>query len=214
MARSRLIDPQLDIVTDPGAVIWSMVIGEQLEFPVTLSFISDASYKPTATDNYKYEAVVIEANNITGQTSQPTTIKTGGVQTALFVRIPFYAGIWTGSLGQVFNKEDVVLYNGAYYKKLTAASTATIAPNLDTKVWETTELNKIYLRFPKELGSTWSVMPTITSNTYGFFELRVTEPGSSFPRTFKPVRGLVELLYSPTSAVTDPSDYINQGTAS
>lgn len=212
MARSRLIDPQLDIVSDPGAILFSMVIGEQLEFPITLSFITDASYKTTtATDNYKYEAVVIEANNIAGQSSQPSTIKAGGVQTALFVRIPFYAGVWTGSAA-TYNKEDVVLYNGLYYKKLTASSQALIAPNLDTTVWEITALNKIYVRFPKELGSTWSIAPTITSNTYGFFELRVTEPGTGFPRTFKPVRGLIELLYSPTAAVTDPTDYTNQGT--
>jgi len=211
MARSRLIDPQLDIVSDPGAILFSMVIGEQLEFPITLSFISDASNKSPATNNYKYEAVVIEANNIVGQTTQPTAIKVSGVQTALFVRIPFYAGQWTGSAGQIFNKEDVVLYNGVYYKKLTASSTATIAPDLNPTVWEPTALNKIYVRFPKELGSTWSVAPTISSNSYGFFELRVTEPGSTFPRTFKPVRGLIELLYSPTAAVTDATDYSNQG---
>jgi hypothetical protein len=213
MARSRLIDPQLDIVSDPGAVLFSMVIGEQLEFPITLSFITDASNKSPNSNNYKYEAVVIEANNVQGQSTEPTTIKPSGVQTTLFVRIPFYAGQWTGSVGQVFNKEDVVLYNGVYYKKLTASSTATIAPDLNPTVWEVTALNKIYVRFPKDLGTTWTVAPTITSNTYGFFELRVTEPGASFPRTFKPVRGLIELLYSPTSAVTDPADndYSNQG---
>jgi hypothetical protein len=187
-----------------------MVIGEQLEFPVTLSFISDASNKSPATNNYKYEAVVIEANNVVGQTTQPTAIKVSGVQTALFVRIPYYWGTWTGTTA-TYNKEDVVLYNGLYYKKLTGSSQALIAPDLDTAVWEPTTLNKIYIRFPKELGSTWSVQPTIAANTYGFFELRVTEPGSSFPRTFKPVRGLIELLYSPTTAVTDATDYLNQG---
>jgi hypothetical protein len=188
-----------------------MVIGEQLEFPITLSFISDASYKTTtATDNYKYEAVVVEANNVVGQTTQPTAVKSGGVQTALFVRIPFYTGVWTGA-AVTFNKEDVVLYNGVYYKKLTASSVALTTPNLDSTNWEVTALNKIYIRFPKELGSTWSVAPTISTNSYGFFELRVTEPGSAFPRTFKPVRGLIELLYSPTGVVTDPADYTNQG---
>jgi len=35
MARSRLTDPTLDLVTDAGAVLWSMVKGEQLEFPIT-----------------------------------------------------------------------------------------------------------------------------------------------------------------------------------
>ena len=210
MARSRLIDPQLDIVSDPGAILFSMVIGEQLEFPITVGFISDASYKTPSTLNYKYEAVVVEANNVIGQTTQPTTIKSSGIQTALFVRVPAYVGQWTGTTA-TFNKEDVVLYNGIYYKKLTAASQALIAPNLDTAVWEPTTLNKIYVRFPKELGSTWSVAPAISYNSYGFFELRVTEPGTSFPRTFKPVRGLIELLYSPTAAVTDPADYTNQG---
>ena len=73
MARSRLIDPQLDIVSDPGAILFSMVIGEQLEFPITVGFISDASNKSPITNNYKYEAVVVEANNVIGQTTQPTT---------------------------------------------------------------------------------------------------------------------------------------------
>jgi hypothetical protein len=186
-----------------------MVIGEQLEFPITIGFITDASYKSTATDNYKYEAVVVEANNVVSQTTQPTAVKSGGIQTALFVRIPAYVGVW--STTATYNKEDVVLHSGVYYKKLTPTSITTTAPNLDTTVWEITTLNKVYVRFPKELGSTWSTAPGISYNTYGFFELRVTEPGSAFPRTFKPVRGLIELLYSPTSAVTDPADYTNQG---
>ncbi len=61
--------------------------------------------------------------------------------------------------------------------------------------------NKIYIQFPQTLGSTWAVQPLPDSRTYGFFELRITEPTSSFPKTWKPVRGLVALSYSPTDIV-------------
>jgi hypothetical protein len=83
-------------------------------------------------------------------------------------------------------------------------------PTEDTDRWSETVLNKIYVQYPATLGSTWSVKPTVTSNTYGFFELRVTEPTDIiFSRTFKPIRGMVELLFSPTDEVTD---VLNQST--
>jgi len=48
----------------------------------------------------------------------------------------------------------------------------------------------------------WAVQPTIIAPVYGFFELRVTEPnGNIYPRTWKPMRGLVQYLYSPTQVV-------------
>ena len=39
MARSRLTNTSQDLISDGGAVVWSFVKGEQLEFPITLNFI-------------------------------------------------------------------------------------------------------------------------------------------------------------------------------
>jgi hypothetical protein len=61
--------------------------------------------------------------------------------------------------------------------------------------------NKVYIQFPSALGSTWLVQPTPDTKVYGFFELRVSEPGGTFPKTWKPLRGLVALSYSPTDEV-------------
>lgn len=200
MARSRLLDTSQDLITDGGSVLWSFVKGEQLEFPVILNFIEDASVK--VSNNYAYEAVVIEADNVAEQKVPPGYVKTGGIQTRLFVRLPIYLGTWQAAVA--YNKEDVVLYNGVYYKLTTGAGRINATtPALDT-TWTTTVLNKIYLQFPKTLAGTWVVQPTVDSPVYGFFELRVTEPTDAiFTRTFKPVRGLVEILFSPTEDVVD-----------
>jgi hypothetical protein len=204
MARSRLTSTSVDIVTDVGAVLWSMVLGEALEFPITLNFITDATQK-TAGLNYLYEAVVVEAKNITGQQDFPTVIQPSGKTTTLFVRQPRFIGTWNTSTA--YNKEEIVVHNNIYYKLIQGVSvTTTINPATDTARWTPTVLNKIYVQFPSTLGSDWAIKPLADSAVYGFFELRVTEPSDPvFTRTFKPVRGLVELLFSPTSDTADTS---------
>jgi hypothetical protein len=200
MARSRLTNTTQDLIADSGAVLWSFVKGEQLEFPVTLNFVEDASVKPS--NNYVYEAVVVEAANIAGQTDRPVSVRVGGIQTRLFVRLPKYIGTWQSV--QAYNKEEVVLYNNKYYKLLQGSGRInSTLPSADP-LWTETTLNTIYLQYPSTLASTWSVQPVVDSPVYGFFELRVTEPTDViFTRTFKPVRGMVEILFSPTDAVTD-----------
>jgi hypothetical protein len=197
MARSRITNTTEDLLTDSGAVLWSFVKGEQLEYPITLDFIESTSTVP-----YSYEAVVIEALNVAGQTDRPVTNKPNGVQTVLTVRVPLYRGVWDSA--QAYNTEDVVLYNGLYYRKLREATEAVVnstIPSASTK-WTTTAPNRIYVQFPLTLGGTWAVEPQVDSPVYGFFELRVSEPSSyGFPRTWKPIRGMVELLFSPTHLV-------------
>jgi len=204
MARSRLTNTSVDLVTDVGAVLWSMVLGEALEFPITLNFITDATQKAAGL-NYLYEAVVVEAKNITGQQDFPTVIQPSGVTTTLFVRQPKFIGTWSASTA--YNKEEIVLYNNVYYKRIQGVSvTSATNPATDTANWTVTVLNKIYVQFPTTLGSNWAIKPLADSAVYGFFELRVTEPSDPvFTRTFKPVRGLVELLFSPTSDTADTS---------
>jgi hypothetical protein len=201
MARSRINDTRQDLITDGGAVLWSIIQGEQLEFPVVLNFIEDASVKPS--NNYIYEAVVIEAANVADQVTRPTQVQIGGAQTRLFVRLPVYMGQWQSVVA--YNKEEVVLYAGKYYRLLFGtARINSITPDLDP-LWEETLLNRIYIQFPGSLSSDWlSAFPNVNSPTYGFFELRVTEPNDPiFSRTFKPIRGMVEILFSPTAQVAD-----------
>lgn len=198
MARSRLTTLEEDLISDSGSVLWSFVKGEQLEFPVTLSFIQ------TAMSGYTYEAVVIEAANVANQKKPPTDIQPNGVQTTLNIRIPTFRGTWDPL--QAYNTDEVVLYEGLYYAKLKEVNEAVISaisPDFSSK-WIKTSLSRIFIQFPETLGATWSIQPTVSVPTYGFFEIRVTELGSApFKRTWKPIRGMVELQFSPTSVVPD-----------
>lgn len=194
MSRSAIVNPTADLQSDSGSVLWSLVRGEQLEFPITLSFLENASI------GYTYEAVVVEADNVADQTSKPSVIKAGGVQTTLVVRVPVYKNTWTPATA--YNREDVVLYSGLYYKLASgAARVSATLPDIDP-LWEVHVPNKVYIQFPSALGSTWALTPTATTSTYGFFELRVTEPsGGVYQKTWKPMRGMVEMLFSPTDIV-------------
>jgi hypothetical protein len=196
MARSRLLDPANDLITDGGDVLWSFVRGEQLEFPITLNFVENVMA------GYTYEAVVVEADNVAEQTTTPVTVKDGGITNVLVVRVPTNRGNWDSA--QAYNKEEVVYYGGKYYKLVSGVALTNITtPDLDPN-WLETSLSKVYLQFPKTLGSTWAQVPTVTTPVYGFFELRVTEPQDNiFRRTWKPIRGMVEILFSPTYSADD-----------
>jgi hypothetical protein len=129
-------------------------------------------------------------------------IRPDGVQTRLFVRLPIYLGTWQPV--QAYNKEEVVLYNGKYYKLLQGSARITNITPLEDPLWYETSLNIVYLQFPAILANNWNVQPSVNSPVYGFFELRVTEPTDPiFTRTFKPVRGMVEVLFSPTDITED-----------
>ena len=218
MARSRLIDPINDLISDGGAILWSFVQGEQLEFPLTLGFIENILITDAiiadSTKGYTLEAKVIEANNQSGQTEKPSAIKAGGITTNISIRVPYYAGIWGSST--VYLREDVVLYSGVYYKCLVAGnSSVNGTPSTTNTNWQVTLPNKVYIQYPNELANDWVTKSVLTATTsiYGFFELRVTEPssagsyslGPAFVRTWKPVRGMVEILYSPTLSSDDLS---------
>jgi hypothetical protein len=192
MARSKLTTTTDDLVSDGGSVLFSFVQGEQLEHPITLNFIDDAA-------DYEYEAVIVEALNVTDQTTNPLTIKPNGVQTTLYVRVPLYRGAWSSVTA--YNAGELVLYSNVYYILLSGTSrTNATTPNLDP-LWAVTTKNKVYVQFPKTMSLNWEIHPKVNYSVYGFFELRVTELSGVFPRTWKPVRGLVEVLFSPTELV-------------
>lgn len=195
MARSRINVITDDLVSDSGSVLWSFVQGEQLEYPIVLNFIDDVTL-------YTLEAVVVEGKNVAGQEEPPTTIEPSGTQITLTVRKPIVVGTWSST--DAYNVEDVVLYDGLYYRLLTGAGyLSDTLPTVDEH-WEVTTLNKFYIHFPGGLCELWHVAPSVGSPVYGFFELRVTEPDNSILRkTWKPVRGMVEVLFSPTEITPD-----------
>jgi hypothetical protein len=192
MARSKINVVTTDLITDTGSVLWSFIKGEQLEFPITLKFLDNALV------GYQYEAVVIEADE--NPKGLPLSAKTNGVQQTLFVRLPTYRGVWDSA--QAYSREEIVKYNDIYYKLFDGLiRTDATTPDQDA-TWIVTTLNKVYVRFPNSLGAAWTAQPTASKAAYGFFELSVTEQSASFPRTWKPVRGLVEIQFSPTDLVT------------
>jgi hypothetical protein len=195
MARPRLVDPTVELMTDEGAVLFSFARGEQREFPVDLDFVSDV------TAGFDYEAVIVEAANVAAQTAPPETIQAAGVQTSLVIRVPVHVGPWVTLTA--YNLGEVCSYDGSYYRLMAEVLTDAIVPANNTN-WEVTNLRTVYIQFASTVSSTWSQSPVINVPVYGFFELRVTEPVNNLIRqTWKPVRGLIEILFSPTDIVAD-----------
>jgi hypothetical protein len=194
MARSPILTPSTDLVSDNGAVLWSLVQGEQLELPVELDFLT------IATSLYAYEAVLMEADNV--QEGIPIIAKPGGVNSTLNVRVPVYTGLWASATA--YFAEQVVMYNNLYYRLLGGtARVNALAPDLDT-AWVIHKPNTVYVQFTEGLTliPAWTIVPTPDAPIYGYFELSVKEPaGGTFRRTWKPLRGVVSFSYSPTALV-------------
>ena len=197
MARERINARSNDLISDSGAILWSIIKGEQLEFPVVVEFLSD-----TTQAGYEFEAVVVEALNVSAQEEPPVVKKPGGIQNTLTVRIPNFTGDWEAVTA--YNMEDVVAYDDSYYKLLTGAAYVNTTNPKEDPFWEEVTLNTIYVQFPSTLANDWEIAPIVDSPVYGFFELRITEPANPiYVKTWKPVRGMVEILFSPTDIVPD-----------
>jgi hypothetical protein len=196
MARSLLTDTKQDLIGDSGSVLWSFIKGEQLEFPIEIDFLDNI------LNGYELECVVVEALNTLKQEEPPTDIRPGGAQTTLNIRYPNYVGIWDEN--NLYDINNIVKYEDVHYRLSTGLSYSnTTPPDIDT-VWVLAKMNEIFIRFPSTLGSDWGISPTVNHPVYGYFELRITEPQHLlYRKTWKPVRGLVQLLFSPTHIVPD-----------
>jgi hypothetical protein len=195
MARSLIGNTTTDLISDSGSVLWSFVEGEQLEFPISIEFINNI------LDGYEFECVVVEGLNVLGQEEPPEDIRPLGAQTVLNLRLPNYVGNWVANA--TYGIEEVVFYEGAYFKLLNGPYADETTPDGDEN-WIEFNMNTLFIQFPMTLSLDWAVRPTANKPVYGFFELRVTEPNSSvFRKTWKPVRGLVKILFSPTHLVPD-----------
>jgi hypothetical protein len=202
MARTPIIDDGESLIDDSGTVLWSFIRGEALEFPIVINFLSDC----TDASGYVFNAIVVEAENSPNQTEAPDTLQAGGVVTNFNVspdggiRLLHAIGSPNWAPATSYDAGDLIYYtsNEKYYTLLSGTDRINATtPDIDPYWLETTK-NTVYLRFPDTLGATWAQKPKIGCATYGFFELQVQEPtGFSFRRKWKPVRGMVELLYSP-----------------
>lgn len=63
----------------------------------------------------------------------------------------------------------------------------------------TTTDNEFKLVFPDDICDTWNTQPTPDKPVYGFIGVEIADAGvGNEQQKWKPVRGLVEILYSPT----------------
>ena len=140
-------------VDDGGNTLFTLAIGEQLEFPVALNFLSgDLS-------GLTFEAVVIEAENLAGQTSAPKTVAANAAKTKLNVRVPTYRGNWQGD--QAYSMEDIVVSGGVYYARTVGVNIVSpSAPNVSSE-WVVADPRVVYIQSPMTLGSDWKLRPGV-----------------------------------------------------
>jgi len=195
MARDRITSARKDLISDKGSILLSIVRGEQMELPIILDFLT------VADTNYNYEAVIVEGSN-DGLGTYPAAIQPSGVEDILTVRLCTYRDTWNAATA--YDQEDVVLYNGVYYKLASGSGrVSSTIPSSDT-LWEEHDPSTVYVQFPNTLCVTnpYSQLPLPEAPSFGFFELSVAEVSNPvYTNKWKPARGLIEFLFSPTELV-------------
>jgi hypothetical protein len=192
MGRSSIRPASTPPPMDGGAVLISLIQGEQDILPVTVSFVDNLN-------SYELEAVCIEGLNL-GDGQIPTMLGEDPVKDSFEIFVPAFRGNWSSSI--TYTQGDFVIVSGVYYRR--TGNTASNTSNPTTLVgWEIGKPNTCYVRLPKTLSLNWSMQPGIGLPCYGFFELRITETtaGGTFKRTWKPTRGVIEVRFSPTELV-------------
>ena len=192
MARNVINVTTKDPMTDGGSVLVSLVQGEALEFPVALDFTI------MANEDYLYYGALVEGQN-DGEGNIPTSVQPTGVEDELVVRRSNHVGEWDSAAA--YDAEDVVVDSfGEYYRLLSGVSYTNSLQPSDDDNWYPHDPRICWIQFPSTLSATYAQQPLPGAASYGFFELRVTEVGNTvFTTIWKPVRGLVEFLFSPTS---------------
>lgn len=149
MARSRINSASKDLIKDNGAVLISVVEGEQLRMNITLNWlVSLADYTLTA------KIVEAEMSGSKDADGYPTAVKDNGEVTTLTI--------------------------------------------IDEDITD----NTFDIVIPENLIDNWATQPSPNSPTYGWIGLEVRDSGSgSYQQIWKPFRGLVEVLFSPSEEV-------------
>jgi hypothetical protein len=149
MARSRINSRSKDLISDDGAVLVSLVEGEQIQMDITLSWLTNLT-------GYTLTAKIVEADmaGAVDEDGYPTGVKAGGVVTTLDI--------------------------------------------LDATVTD----NTFKIVIPEDLIDSWTTQPSPEAPTYGWIGLEVRDTGvGNAQLIWKPFRGLVEVLYSPSEEV-------------
>jgi hypothetical protein len=143
MARSKITSASQDLISDNGAILASVIDGEQIHLDVTLNWLVNLT-------DYELKVTVIEAKNL-GDGEFPTEVQPDGVIQQL--------------------------------------------PIVDS----TPSDNSFKIVIPEELIADWTTQPAPDKPVYGYIELEVKDDGiGNLQQIWKPLRGLVEVLYSPT----------------
>lgn len=156
-----------------------------MEYPINLDNLLPG--------DVEVKAVCIEAQNMAMQTTAPEVALSGGVRTELDCRLLNFRSNFVPGTAYVLG--DQVIYNNLYW--MCNAGNVGAVPGVDPK-WAQVDKGRMYLRLPEDLSLDWAIQPQVGWAVYGFIEISVKETSGSFRRTWKPVRGMIEYLFSPT----------------
>ena len=202
MARSRIRQTSVEANTDNGSILFSFAIGEQQLMDVTLDFLN-------TLDNITLEAVMLEGANAGGRRPRGRPADGNGQTRKLQIVVNYTDTevLPDGSTdtprtgtGQILIDSDVMI---------DPATSGPVFPAFDdddseslrrTAGFTRSFTNSIRIVFPEAMGTDWDTQPQPDQPVYAFFGLKVAEQDNAgIPgQIWKPLRGLVELVYSPT----------------
>lgn len=146
MPRSKITSGSKDLITDDGAVLVSVVEGEQTRLDMVVGWLTNLS-------GYTITAKVVEGNNVQGSGNKPTDPQPAGAVITL--------------------------------------------PIIDSDATD----NQFDIVIPSDIISTWATTPEPDQPIYGFIGLEIADTGTgNAQQIWKPMRGLLEVRYSPTEA--------------
>jgi len=146
MPRSKITSGSKDLITDDGAVLVSVVEGEQTRLDMVVGWLTNLS-------GYTITAKVVEGNNVQGSGNKPTDPQPLGA----VITLPIIDDDATD------NQFDIVI--------------------------------------PQDISSTWATTPEPDQPIYGFIGVEIADTGTgNAQQIWKPMRGLLEVRYSPTEA--------------
>jgi len=196
MARSNITSISQNLRSDDGAVLFSLVKGEQIEFPINLSFVN------IDIGDYTIACSILEGDN--GDLGKaPVTIQPGGISIHPEIRKPINLGDWDATTNYSYN--EYVTYNAETYILIdTVGGISEVTPDVDDR-WQVHIPTIVYIRIPKTLGDGWVESPEVDLPVYGFLEIIISEPVTTpFKQIWKDVRGLVAIRFSPTAVAPPP----------
>jgi hypothetical protein len=195
MPRATITNQRIDLTSDNGAVLWSIVQGEQFEAMLTFKYLTDIT-------SITFKGVLLEAANVFPLTEddefiKPTTLQVDGEKDTLVIRKPL---ITDWDEGSEYAVSEVVRYSDGSLFICTEIPPVGTLPT-DTKYYDPYTNNKVFLQFSSTLSLGWAVQPTPEYPTYGFIEVALSDDNPVFSQTLKSIRGMVEFVFSPTLQV-------------